>query len=149
AEAEVALGAGFAEIERVEQIFSVFRSESEVSLVNREASDQAVPVSKEFFRLTKYAIASSEYSLNSFDISIGRLIHAWSLRGGSPRLPSRSELREALSLVGSKQLVLDEKNRTIRFSRRGMNLDFGGLAKGYAAERAARIAGNGGAISAL
>ena len=148
-EADRAFSAGFSEIERVEQIFSAYRPDSELSLVNRESSDRAVPVSTEFLALTKYAIHSTRYSLGNFDISIGPLMSVWGLRDGRPRIPGPFELRDALALVGCDYLRLEQKHRTIRFLRPGMSLDFGGLAKGYAAQRATQIVRRHGAVGAL
>src|SRR5262249_43049498 len=133
-DADRIFAAGFAEIERVEQVFSAYRQDSELSLVNNESANHAVQVSDEFFDLTEYAIEASKRSLGAFDITVGPLIVAWGMRSGVGRIPNSYELREALRLVGSEHLRLDRKRKTIQFLRRGMNLDFGGLAKGYAAE---------------
>jgi FAD:protein FMN transferase len=148
-EAQRAFTAGFAEIERIEQMFSSYRPESELSFVNREAGRGPVEVTEEFFDLTRYAVHSAERSGGAFDITVGPLVSAWGFRDGNPRVPSRTELHEALMRVGSSHLVVSRKGRTIQFQRQGMALDFGGLAKGHAAKCAAQIARRHGAMSAL
>jgi thiamine biosynthesis lipoprotein len=148
-QAQQAFEAGFSEIERIEQIFSAYRSDSELSVVNRGAARGPVEVTKEFFDLTRYAIRSWERSRSAFDISVGPLTEVWGFREGEPRIPSHSELLETRNLVGSGKILLQRRGRTIQFRRQGMTLDFGGLAKGYAAKHAARVARQHGAIAAL
>jgi thiamine biosynthesis lipoprotein ApbE/Na+-translocating ferredoxin:NAD+ oxidoreductase RnfG subunit len=148
-QAQLAFEAGFSEIERIEQIFSAYRHNSELSVVNREAGTVSVEVSEEFFDLTRYAIESWERSRGAFDISVGPLTDVWGFREGKPRIPSNGELLEARNLVGSGKILLQPRSRTIKFQRQGMTLDFGGLAKGHAAKRAARVARQHGALAAL
>jgi FAD:protein FMN transferase len=148
-QAQQAFEAGFSEIERIEQIFSAFRRDSELSVVNREAGRVPVEVTEEFFDLTHYAIESWKRSRGAFDISVGPLTEVWGFREGKPRIPSNGELLEARNLVGSDKILLQFRGRTIQFQRQGMILDFGGLAKGHAAKHAARLARQCGAIAAL
>jgi thiamine biosynthesis lipoprotein len=147
--AQQAFEAGFSEIERIEQIFSAYRRDSELSVVNREASKVSVEVTEEFFDLTRYAIESWKISRGAFDISVGPLVEVWGFKEGKPHIPSNAELLEARDLVGSNKILLQRRGRTIQFQRVGMILDFGGLAKGHAAKSAARVARQHGAIAAL
>jgi len=80
---------------------------------------------------------------------VGPLMKAWGFRNGEPHLPSQKELLEAQELVGCNKLGLDRRMRTVRFLREGMQLDFGGLAKGHAAKRVARVLEKQGVSSAL
>lgn len=148
-EAHQAFAAGFAEIARNEQIFSAYRDDSELALVNREAAHAAVRVSDEFFRLTRDAMAAWRKSGGAVDATVGPLMKAWGFWQGEPRVPSEAELFAARELVGGEKLVLDPRASTVKFSRAGMKLDFGGLAKGHAAKRAARILEKQGAVAAL
>jgi FAD:protein FMN transferase len=148
-EAQKIFAAGFSEIKRIEQIFSSYRPGSELSIVNRDAGSRPVEVTEEFFDLTRYAIQAWERSRGAFDISVGPLVTAWGFWDGTPRVPSKAELSYARTLIGSDKILLQRHGRTIQFERQGMNLDFGGLAKGYASERAARVARQQGALAAL
>src|SRR5207302_11447371 len=85
----------------------------------------------------------------SFDITVGPLAKAWGFWQGTPRMPASSQLAEAQSRVGSDKLGLDPRASTISFRQPGMELDFGGLAKGYAVQRAALCALKHGAIATL
>jgi thiamine biosynthesis lipoprotein len=148
-EAHRAFATGFNEINRMEQVFSAYREDSELALVNRNAGSGPVRVNEEFFDLTQYAVRSCREFRGSVDATVGPLMRAWGFRGGEPRMPSRKELLEAQELVGCDKLILDRRMRTVRFQRQGMELDFGGLAKGHAAKRVARALEKQGISAAL
>jgi thiamine biosynthesis lipoprotein len=148
-EAHRAFATGFAEIRRIEGIFSAYREDSELASVNRNAGSRPVQVSEEFFDLTRYAVRSGRQYGGSVDVTVGPLLRAWGFREGQPRMPSRTELLEAQELVGSNRVNLDQRARTVWFRREGMELDFGGLAKGHAAKRVARVLQKQGVSAAL
>jgi len=148
-EAHRAFATGFAEIRRIEGVFSAYRVDSELASVNRNAGSRPVQVSEEFFDLTRYAVRSWRQYGGSVDVTVGPLIRAWGFREGEPRMPSRTELLEAQELVGSNKVNLDQRARTVWFYRQGMELDFGGLAKGHAAKRVARVLQKQGINAAL
>ena len=148
-EAHRAFEMGFSEIDRMEQIFSAYRNDSELALVNENAGSGPVEVSEEFFDLTKYAVGAWRQSGGSVDVTVGPLLKAWGFHDGEPHLPSQKELLEAQELVGCNKLSLDRRLRTVRFLREGMLLDFGGLAKGHAAKRVARVLEKQGVSSAF
>jgi thiamine biosynthesis lipoprotein ApbE/Na+-translocating ferredoxin:NAD+ oxidoreductase RnfG subunit len=148
-EAYRAFAIGFGEIDRMEQVFSAYRKDSELALVNGNAGGGPVQVSEKFFDLTKYAVGAWRQSGGSVDVTVGPLMKAWGFREGEPHLPLQKELLEAQELVGCNKLSLDRRTRTVRFLRQGMQLDFGGLAKGHAAKRIARVLKKQGVSSAL
>jgi thiamine biosynthesis lipoprotein len=144
-----AFATGFAEIGRIERVFSAYRNDSELASVNQNAGCRPVQVSEEFFDLTRYAVRSWRQYGGSFDVTVGPLMSAWGFREGEPRMPSRTELLEAQELVGGNKVNLDQRARTVWFHRQGMELDFGGLAKGHAAKRVARVLQKQGITAAL
>ena len=148
-EAQSSFATGFAEIDRAEQVFSAYRDDSELALVNREAGSAPVQVTEEFFNLTQYAVRSWRRSNGALDVTVGPLMNAWGFRKGEPRMPSQAELLEARSLVGGDKVILQPRARTVRFQRQGMELDFGGLAKGHAAKRTARVLQEQSVVAAL
>src|SRR5882672_7104626 len=148
-EAHRAFAMGFGEIDRVEQVFSAYRNESELALVNENAESGPVQLSDEFFDLTQYAARTWRQFGGSVDVTMGPLIKAWGFREGEPHRPSHQELLEAQEVVGCNKLGLDRHMRTVRFLRQGMQLDFGGLAKGHAAKRVARVLQKQGITAAL
>jgi len=130
-----AFNLAFGEIERLEQVFSAYREDSELSRVNREAGMRAVPIGEDFFSLTQYAVRSWQESEGASDITVGPLMKLWGLREREPKHPTQEQIAQACLLIGCNKLELDTKNQAIRFQKPGMELDFGGLAKGYTAER--------------
>ncbi len=113
AERSSAVTAAYAEVERLESLLSTFRPESELSRVNREAASQPVPVSSDTLACVRAALQWAEDSDGAFD-------------------PTRRE-------GGYRQVRLDEEAGTIAFERAGLNLDLGGIGKGYALDRAAAV----------
>jgi thiamine biosynthesis lipoprotein len=148
-DAQRALRGGFTEIERIEEKFSAYRESSELALVNREAGRKTVPVSDEFLWLTEYAIQSWYSTRGMADITVGPLMKLWGFREDKPRVPRNAEISATRKLVGCDKLQLDRRAGTLRFRRDGMALDFGGLAKGYAAQAVVRELPDKGAVAAL
>jgi thiamine biosynthesis lipoprotein len=134
AEMDAAIDAAFAEVARLDALLSNYRAKSEWSEVNRRAADAPVRVSPELFQLLSKCMATSRASEGAFDIAVGPLMKLWGFYKGSGRLPSRAEVDSVLPSVGWRHVHLDEKNRTVRFDRAGVELDPGGIGKGYAVD---------------
>jgi FAD:protein FMN transferase len=134
AEMEAAVNAAFAEAGRLDAMLSHYRAESEWSAVNRRAADQPVQVSPELFQLLSACGAYSRESEGAFDIAVGPLMKLWGFYKGSGRLPSREEVAAVLPKVGIRHVHLDAAARTVRFDRPGVELDPGGIGKGYAVD---------------
>jgi thiamine biosynthesis lipoprotein len=148
-EAHELFSVGFDELGRIEQIFSAYREDSELSHVNRNAGGIEVEVSEEFFRVTEDSLRYSRKSDGSVDITVGPLLKAWGIHRGEGHNQLFTGLQAARQVVGSEKVILDERAKSIRFLLSGMELDFGGIAKGYAAEKIARRMEKLGAYSAL
>jgi thiamine biosynthesis lipoprotein len=115
-------------------LLSNYRAESEWSEVNRHAADGSMRVSPELFQLLSKCIATSRESEGAFDIAVGPLMKLWGFYKGSGRLPSRAEVAEVLPGVGWRHVALDAERRTVRFDCAGVELDPGGIGKGYAVD---------------
>lgn len=148
-EAQTLLRRGFEELERIEQVFSLYRPDSELSFVNRNAGTKPLQVSHEFFKVAQKATQLCERSNGAVDFMIGPIQDLWRSCEAEQRRPTRGEIAEAVNRVGVHKLALDESTQTIRFRRAGMKLDFGGIAKGYAAQQIATRLEKLGAASAL
>ena len=131
---EAAVDAAFAEVARLDALLSNYRAESEWSEVNRRAAEEPVRVSPELFQLLSKCMATSRASEGAFDIAVGPLMKLWGFYKGSGRLPSQAEVDSVLPSVGWRHVHLDEKNRTVRFDCAGVELDPGGIGKGYAVD---------------
>jgi FAD:protein FMN transferase len=130
-----AVDQAFEEVRRLEQMLSNYRPDSELSRVNREASERPVVVGEELFKLLAACVEYSRQSEGAFDITVGPLMKTWGFYKGSGRLPHRAEIRGILGRVGYQYMALDPQARTVRFLRAGMELDPGGIGKGYAVDR--------------
>jgi len=132
---EEAVDAAFAEVHRLDEMLSNYNPESEVSEVNHTAAERPVAVTPELFDLLSACVKYSRESDGAFDITVGPLMKVWGFYKGTGRLPHRAEVRAALDRVGYRNIVLDGANRTVQFARSGVELDPGGIGKGYAVDR--------------
>jgi len=132
---EEAVDAAFEEVHRLDEMLSNYKLESELSEINRAAAERLVAVTPELFDLLAACLKYSRESDGAFDITVGPLMKVWGFYKGTGRLPHRAEVRAALDRVGYRNIVLDGANRTVRFARSGVELDPGGIGKGYAVDR--------------
>jgi thiamine biosynthesis lipoprotein len=131
---QAAAAAAFAELHRLDGMLSNYRPESEWSELNRSAAIQPVPVSLELFRLLVECQRYSRESGGTFDITVGPLMKIWGFYKGEGVLPKTAELSAARQLVGYSHVQLDRESHTVRFDRAGIELDPGGIGKGYAVD---------------
>jgi thiamine biosynthesis lipoprotein len=129
-----AVEAAFEEAERLDGLLSNYRAESEWSRVNREALNGPVKVSGELFELLAKCQQYSQASEGAFDITVGPLMKIWGFYKQDGRIPHRAEIRQALGRVGWKNIQLDRAAGTVRFTR-PIEMDPGGIGKGYAVDR--------------
>lgn len=149
AKLETAIAQALEEARRLNQLLSNYLPDSEWSRVNRLAGRQPVTVSPELFQLLQDCVSYSRQSEGSFDITVGPLMKVWGFYKGSGHLPHRAEVEAALEDVGWRNIELDLQNHTVRFARPGVNIDPGGIGKGYAVDRMADILKQDGVKSAL
>ena len=139
----------FDEVRRLDGLLSNYRPGSEWSQVNRYAAERPVKVSAELFGLLSACVEYSRASDGAFDISVGPLMKVWGFYKGSGKLPRRAEIAAALAKVGYRNILLDKEKRTVRFAKAGVELDPGGIGKGYAVDRMVEILRGDGVRSAL
>lgn len=123
------------EVDRIDGLMSHYDRDSPLSRINREAGQRPVLVEPELFRFLQRCVSYSRQSNGAFDVTVGPLMKAWGFFRGEGRVPWFFELWGVLRKVGYQHLVLDEHQRTVQFERSGMELDLGGIAKGYAVDR--------------
>ena len=145
--ADAAIAAAIADVRRIEAKYSRYRDDSVTSAINRAAGGAAVAIDAETAALLDYADRCFRLSGGRFDVTSGVLRRAWDFRGMPPRLPDASELAALCALVGWEDVERGE--RSVRLPRAGMEIDFGGVGKEYAADRAAAILAEHGVAHAL
>lgn len=138
-----------AEVDRLENQLSLYRSGSEIAQLNARAAQAPVRVSPEVFALLQHAAQLSAETQGAFDITIAPLVRCWGFMGGNGRMPTPEEMETARALVGLDKVLFDISERTVRFSRPGVMLDLGAIGKGYAVERGLEILREAGVTSAL
>ncbi len=134
-----AIDKAFNEIARIESLLSVYKEDSEVSKINRLKKDEVLKISDETFGLIKKSIDYSFRTDGAFDITVKPLVDIWAKAKTLGALPGEEDIKNAVERVGSKYVVLDSLRKTISFKKEAMAIDLGGVAKGYAADRAAKV----------
>lgn len=115
---------------------SLHRDDSELVRINARAAAQAVEVSVELFEVITLAQRIAAKTEGSFDVTIRPVAELWGFIWKEHRMPRPSELSNALQTVSHRFVELDATRRTVRFTRPGVSMDLGGIAKGYAVDRA-------------
>lgn len=145
AQAERAAQAAEAEVRRIEQRYSRYRDDSVLSQINRSAGVRPVAVDAETAALLDYAAACHEHSDGLFDVTSGVLRRAWDFKAG--RLPRQADIDAILPMVGWGKLQW--RRPELHLPIAGMELDFGGVGKEYAADRAAAVCREHGIVAGL
>ena len=148
-EAERAFRAAFARITQLDNILSDYKPDSELNRLPQTAIHHPIHISPDLFQVISASENLSERTAGAFDITLGPLTHLWREARKNKRLPDEAEIETAKAKCGFKFLHLDATRHSIELDREGMQLDAGGIAKGYAADEALRILSLQGIRSAL
>ena len=146
--AQAAITAAFQEIRRLEELLSTWIPTSELSRVNRAAGREPVRVSPETFTILKRSLDMAQLTHGGFNIAIGPAVEAWSVMERQ-HIPNDGELEAIRPLVDLSYIQLNEVERTVFLARSGMRIDVGGIGKGYAADLAARVMQEAGALAGV
>lgn len=135
--AKECIHAAVEEIRRIEKLLTTFNEASQTNLVNRNAGIRPVKVDKEVFDLVKRSKKISELTQGAFDITYGSIDKRfWNFDQTMTCLPDRQTAKNLVRLINYKNVVLDQNNLTVFLKEKGMRIGFGGIGKGYAAEKA-------------
>lgn len=138
AEAGAAIEAAFAEIERIEQIMSEWRADSELSQLNAAAGGDMRPLSPELFEVLQRSKEIAEQTGGAFDPTFYAVGQLWRFEPGA-RPPSRDLIEDKRKLIGWQSIELDPATRSGRLARPGMKVGLGAIAKGYAVDKASQL----------
>ena len=133
-----AVDAAFEVFDRVDSLMSTWRDDSALAALNRAPANTWVEVGDEVAAVLAEAKAVAVATEGAYDPTVLPLVRLWGFRGGEPAIPQAAELAEALSLVDHALLDVDVVRGRARLGREGMEVDLGGIAKGYALDAAAR-----------
>ena len=143
------VGAALDELDRIDRLMSHYRRDSPLSRLNREAASGPVAVEPELLAFLDLCLRWSRESDGAFDVTVGPLMRAWGFFRDEGRVPGKGELAAALEVVGYRHVVLDREAGTVQFDRPGVELDLGGIGKGYAVDRVVDLLRRQGIASAL
>lgn len=146
-QAEQAIDLAFDEIRSLEKLLSFWTNDSEIAEIYRNAGVEPVKVSPETLEMARISLEISEKTDGAFDPTIGPAIRLWDFRGET--LPDENKMKTALLAVDYRAVEIDAVAGTIYLSQKGMSFDTGGIAKGYAADRAVDALREAGITSGL
>ena len=137
---ETYVDAAVAEISRIEKLLTTFSDDSQTNEINRNAGIRPVAVDKEVFDLIARSLRISSLTQGAFDITYGSIDKSlWNFDVNMKQLPSAETARKSVKLINFKNVILDPNNCTVFLKEKGMRIGFGGIGKGYAADRAKLI----------
>ena len=146
-----AVSAAFDEIRRVDLLLSIHKTNSETTRLNATAAAKPVEISAELAFVLSKALEIAQRTEGAFDPMIGPLAQLWGFIWKEYRLPSKEELERVLPLVNYKNATIetDGARTRVSFARMGMFLDFGGIGKGSAVDRAIEVLREQGITNAM
>ncbi|MBG0781864.1 MAG: FAD:protein FMN transferase [Bacteroidales bacterium] len=138
-----------AEITRIERLISSWDINSQTSKINQNAGIQPVKVNEELFDLIQRSIAISELTDGAFDISYASMDKIWKFDGSMTQIPSKDEIIKSVEKIGYKKIILDTTNQTVFLPYKGMKIGFGGIGKGYAADKTKQLLISKGVVAGI
>lgn len=131
------------EISRIEALLSTYQETSETNLINKNAGLKPVKVSDEVFSLIKRSIKISEITDGTFDITYGSIDQRfWNFDTEMTELPDEVLARKSIALIDYRNIILNTEEKTVFLKNKGMRIGFGGIGKGYAAEKTKNLLKN-------
>lgn len=132
AKAQEAVDEAEAEIQRLDELLSTGKKESEIAQLNQNKS---ATLSEDAGYLVERALELNKETDGAFDIAIYPVMEAWGFPTQNYQVPTADTLESLLKLADASQIIYDENSRKISFGREGMKIDLGGIAKGYTSSR--------------
>lgn len=137
------------ELEYIEEKMSFFRKDSDVSKINSNSGENSVRVNKDTIHVILQAKKYGNISQGAFDITVAPIVKSWGIFTQSQKVPSDSEIKSNLKLVDYNYIEIDEKQYCVKLRKKGQMIDLGGIAKGYAGDKAVQIYKENGIKSAF
>lgn len=148
--AQISIDKAIAEIKRIENLLTTFSNDSQTARINQAAGTHPVKVDKEVFDLIARSLRISSITQGAFDISYGSLDKRfWNFDQNMTSLPDKETAKKMVRLINYKNIILNAVETTVYLKEKGMRIGFGGIGKGYAAERAKYILQNEGIESGV
>lgn len=137
------------EIERIEKLISSWNQNSQTSNINKNAGVQPVKVDKELFDLIDRSLKISKLTNGAFDISYASMDKIWKFDGSMKEIPSENLIKNSVVNVGFENILLNKNESTVYLKKPDMKVGFGGIGKGYAADKAKNLLQEKGVVGGI
>ncbi len=127
------------EITRIEKLISSWDPASQTSEINRNAGVKPIKVDEELYNLIGRSVEISKLTDGAFDISFASMDKIWKFDGSMTEMPPKVAIKQSVAKVGYQNIILDPENFTVFLKLEGMKIGFGGIGKGYAADKAKKL----------
>ncbi|NCS89043.1 MAG: hypothetical protein CO127_03750 [Ignavibacteria bacterium CG_4_9_14_3_um_filter_36_18] len=144
--ADDAISKAFAEIKRIDDLFTTYRKGGEVYKINHQ-TDTIFTIDEEVYKLMKLSDSLWSLSKGAFDVSLQSLTHAWGFDSDNPSVPSTDSIKRAVENSGWENIFLLKENKILR--RNTVEFNFGAIAKGYAVDKAVEVLKQSGMTAVL
>jgi thiamine biosynthesis lipoprotein len=149
AEDEATAQQSIEELNYVDGLMSYQKQDSQLSEINRSAYNTPIKVDESIFQVLEKAVEFSRKTKGAFDITVAPLVDLWNTAEDTNALPTPEAIEAATEKVGSEKLILDANEQTVSFAVKGMKIDVGGIAKGYAIDNAIQAIQQAGALGGM
>ncbi|MBA2250681.1 MAG: FAD:protein FMN transferase [Chitinophagaceae bacterium] len=148
--ANICIDAAVAEIQRIEKLLTTFKDDSDTNHINAAAGINPVTVESEVIELIQRSLKISAITQGSFDITYGSVDKTlWNFDKDMKSLPDAATAKRSVRLINYRNVIVNEKESTVFLIEKGMRIGFGGIGKGYAAEKAKTILQHMGIVSGI
>ena len=135
-----AIDAAIVEIQRIEALLTTYKESSQTNMINEYAGVKPVRVDKEVFDLIERSLRISALTQGAFDITYGSVDKKfWNFDTAMDKLPDPVVAKSLVRLINYRNVILDRNEQTVFLKEKGMRIGFGGIGKGYAADRARMV----------
>ena len=136
-----AIDEAFHEMKTIDKLMSVFDDKSQLSFVNTRSADKEIEVNPRIIEVLQHAQYYSDLTNGAFDVTIEPLMELYGFRDdrSSHHFPSDAQIAETLDAVGMCNITINQKLSTVNLEHSNTKLDFGGIAVGYAIDRAVSV----------
>lgn len=137
--AQAAVDESIDRLKEIDKMASATNPDSDITKINQAAGDKAVTVHPEIVKMVQTSIQFSKLTDGSFDITVGPLINLWGIGTDKQGVPSDTDIKQKLTFVDYQKIELDEKANTVGLKDKGMAIDLGAVAKGFATDEVLAI----------
>lgn len=138
-EANRAFNLSINEIQRIENLISSWKENSQTNSININSGIKAVSIDPELIHLIERSLAISKLTNGAFDITFASMDKAWKFDGSITEMPKEEIIKASVAKVGYQKIILNKNKNSVFLEEKGMKIGFGGIGKGYAADRAKEI----------